>query len=98
MDYNAQGIQYMQQGKYEEAVKCFHEAIEQQPNDPVGYINFGNVLAAVGEEEKAIRFFTRRLNSTKKPQPHITDSDRFITIASNSIAQKSNLSERFKQD
>lgn len=53
---NALGIQHMQQGRYEEAVKCFHEAIEANPNDPIGYINFGNVLAAVGEEEKAIRF------------------------------------------
>lgn len=66
MDYNAQGIQYMQQGKYEEAVKCFHEAIEQQPNDPVGYINFGNILATVGEEEKAIRFFHKALELDEK--------------------------------
>ena len=61
MDKNQQGIQYMQEGKYEEAAKIFNEAIEENPSEPVAYINFGNVLTAVGEYDKAIRFYQKAL-------------------------------------
>ena len=54
---NEQGIQYMQEGKWEEAAKVFSEAIEENPNDAVSYINFGNVLTAVGEAAKAENFY-----------------------------------------
>ena len=36
MDKNQQGIQYMQEGNYEEAAKIFNEAIEENPSEPVG--------------------------------------------------------------
>ena len=47
MDKNLQGIQYMKEGKWEEAVKVFNETIEESPEDPIAYINFGNLLATV---------------------------------------------------
>jgi tetratricopeptide (TPR) repeat protein len=59
MDHNQLGVQYMQDGNLEEAAKAFNEAINENPNDPVGYINFGNVLAAVGDEEKALKFYQK---------------------------------------
>ena len=59
LDKNKKGIECLQQGKFEEAIKYFNEAIEENPNDPVAYINFGNVLIAVNEREKAIRFFEK---------------------------------------
>ena len=34
MDKNLQGIQYMKEGKWEEAVKVFKEIIEESPEDP----------------------------------------------------------------
>lgn len=61
MDKNQQGIQYMQEGKWEEAAKIFMEAIEENPKDAVSYINFGNVLAAVGENDKALSFFEKAI-------------------------------------
>ena len=56
----------MQEGKYEEAVKIFSEAIEENPNEPVAYINFGNVLTAVGETAKAENFYKKALELDKE--------------------------------
>lgn len=62
MDKNQTGIQYMQEGKWEEAAKSFAEAIEEHPEDPVAYINFGNVLTAVGDTERAMNFFDKAIS------------------------------------
>ncbi len=57
MDKNLKGIELLQQGKVEEAVKLFTEAIEENPKEPVGYINFGNVLMSVGDNGKSEEVF-----------------------------------------
>lgn len=62
MDKNQHGIQMMQEGKWEEAAKTFMEAIEENPNDAVAYINFGNVLSAVGDADKALKFFEKAIS------------------------------------
>ncbi|HHQ0971613.1 TPA: tetratricopeptide repeat protein, partial [Listeria innocua] len=51
----------MQEGNLEEAVKLFTEVIEEHPSDPVGYINFGNVLLSMDDFERAELFFKRAL-------------------------------------
>ena len=61
MDKNQQGIQYMQEGKWEEAAKVFMEVIEESPKIPVSYINFGNLLAALEITKELCIFFKRRL-------------------------------------
>ena len=57
MDYNKIGITAMQEGKYENAVEAFLEAVKQEPKEAVGYINLGNVFASIGDPEKAEPFF-----------------------------------------
>ena len=37
------------------------EAIEEKPADPVAYINFGNVLTAVGDTERALNFYNKAI-------------------------------------
>ena len=56
MDKNLKGIEYLQQGKYEKAIQMFTEAIEENPTDAVGYVNFANVLISVGDPEVRSNF------------------------------------------
>lgn len=64
MDHNTEGIKAIRNEDYEEAVKAFTEAIDANPDDPIGYINFGNLLASIGREEEALKaekFFQKAL-------------------------------------
>lgn len=61
LDKNQTGIEFMKEGKWEEAAKAFAEAIDEQPSDPVAYINFGNVLTAVGDTERAMNFYDKAI-------------------------------------
>lgn len=66
MNYIEQGIKALQEKRYEDAVKAFTTAIEENPNDPIGYVNFGNVLAAMDEVERAERFFQKAITLDEK--------------------------------
>lgn len=55
------GILAIQNKDYEQAVIHFNNAIEEEPNNPLGYINFGNLLARMNEIERAERFFQKAL-------------------------------------
>lgn len=61
MNWNEQGIQAMQAGQYEEAAQAFTKAIEEEPDNEVGYINFGNLLAILQDTERAERFFQKAI-------------------------------------
>src|SRR5699024_100780 len=61
MDKNKQAIQYMKEKKYEEAAVLFNELIEENQNDPIGFINFVNLLLHMNDYERAERFFKRAL-------------------------------------
>lgn len=59
MDHNEKGIIALQNGKYEKAIESFFKAIDENPDEAVGYINVGNVFATIGDVEKAERFFQK---------------------------------------
>lgn len=61
IDYNEIGIKAFQEKRYEDAAQAFTQAIETSVEDPVGYINFGNLLAAMGDAERAERFFQKAI-------------------------------------
>ena len=61
MDFNEQGIQAIQERRYEDAAKYFTQAIEAEPENAVGYVNFGNLLATMNEVERAERFFQKAI-------------------------------------
>lgn len=61
MDYNEIGIKAFQEKRYEDAAKAFTEAIESNPDDAIGYVNFGNLLAVLNETERAERFFQKAI-------------------------------------
>ena len=68
MNYNELGIQAIQEEDYEKAVELFSKAIEEKPEEAIGYINFGNLLASMNENERAERFFKKQLHLMKKLQ------------------------------
>lgn len=62
MDLNEIGIKAIQEKRYEDAAKAFTEAIEENPNETIGYINFGNLLASLDDIERAERFFQKAIS------------------------------------
>ena len=42
--------------------KHFMKAAEEEPDNPVGYINLGNVFASAGDTERAERFFQKAIS------------------------------------
>ncbi|MFJ8063097.1 tetratricopeptide repeat protein [Psychrobacillus sp. NPDC096426] len=61
MNYNELGIQAIQEENYERAVELFTKAIEENPDEAIGYINFGNLLASMNENDRAERFFLKAI-------------------------------------
>ncbi|TQR14786.1 tetratricopeptide repeat protein [Psychrobacillus soli] len=61
MDYNELGIQAIQEENYEKAAELFTKAIEENPDEAIGYINFGNLLASMNENDRAERFFQKAI-------------------------------------
>lgn len=55
------GIQAIKDKNYEKAAAHFNNAIEADPENPVGYVNFGNLLASMNEIERAERFFQKAI-------------------------------------
>lgn len=66
MDYNEIGIKAFQEKRYEDAAKAFNDAIENNPNDAIGYVNFGNLLAVINDIERAERFFQKAITLDEK--------------------------------
>ena len=79
MNYNEIGIQALQEGNTEEAIKAFTQAIEEQPDNPLGYINFGHVLTSMDEIDRAERFFQKAIVLMKHRRRLITASPIFIS-------------------
>ncbi|KOP72454.1 hypothetical protein AMS59_16140 [Lysinibacillus sp. FJAT-14745] len=61
MNYNEKGIQAFQEKRYEDAAQLFTQAIEAEPKNPIGYVNFGNLLAVLEDTERAERFFQKAI-------------------------------------
>src|SRR5690625_6727583 len=56
-----QALIYMNEGKYEEAAKEFIEYINANETDPIGYLNFGNLLVLLEQYEEAERIFRKAI-------------------------------------
>lgn len=51
----------MRQRKFDEAADIFNQSIEENPKEPVGYVNFGNLLMHMQEYERAVLFYERAI-------------------------------------
>lgn len=61
MSINKDAIKEMQEGNYEKAIELFMKAVEEDPNEPTGYINIGNIFASLNDAEQAEPFFQKAL-------------------------------------
>ncbi|MEG0386131.1 MAG: tetratricopeptide repeat protein [Solibacillus sp.] len=66
VDYNEIGIKAFQEKRYEDAGQAFTQAIEENPEEAVGYVNFGTLLAAMNDVERAERFFQKAITVDEK--------------------------------
>lgn len=61
MSIHKDAIKEMQAGNYEKAIELFMKAVEENPEEPTGYINIGNIFASLGDAEQAEPFFQKAL-------------------------------------
>lgn len=66
MDLNKQAIEHIKQDELEKAAELFTQFIEKHPEDPVGYINFGNLLLHMKDTVRAKNFFKRAIALDEK--------------------------------
>ncbi len=65
------GVTLAAQGKLEEAVRLYRQALELQPNAVEAHQNLGNELAAQGKLDEAVRHFERALQlQPNYPEAH----------------------------
>lgn len=58
---NQEAIHLMKEKKYEQAVQTLTGVIEKNPQDPIGYINFGNLLIHMNDLNRALVFFEKAI-------------------------------------
>lgn len=56
----------MRQQKFEEAAEIFDAYIEENPKEPVGYVNFGNLLMHTKEYDQAVVFYEKAIELDEK--------------------------------
>ena len=54
-------VELIENKKFDEALKCLFENIEENPNEVTNYINAGTILAEADELEKAEKFFQKAI-------------------------------------
>lgn len=59
MDGDALVIKYMNENNFQKAAELLNNTITEKPDDPLGYINFGNLLLHMNDFERAERFFNK---------------------------------------
>lgn len=52
-EWNSEGVKHYNKGEYEEAIKCFNEALKLDPKSPVLWLNKGNAYFMLENYEKA---------------------------------------------
>lgn len=66
VDKRKEAIRLMEEQKYEEAAKVFIQMIDEEPNDPIGYINFANLLSQMRQYGEAERFYLKAIQLDEK--------------------------------
>jgi tetratricopeptide (TPR) repeat protein len=61
-EWNEKGCDLGDQGKHQEAIKCFDKAIEIEPNDIDAWNGKGNALYCLGKYDEAIRCYDKALD------------------------------------
>jgi tetratricopeptide (TPR) repeat protein len=59
--WHERGISNAKVGNFREAINCFENALESEPNNPIIWNDLGFVLRKLGKNRQAIEFFTKAL-------------------------------------
>ena len=89
-NYYNQGVSLQQQGKLEEAIAQYHEAIRLNPDLAVAHLNLGAALAATGKREEAIIAYKQAIAL----EPTLPEA--YYNLA-NALAQQGSLEEAIAQ-
>lgn len=57
---------YVKEKRYEDATELLFKIIEEYPDDPIGYVNAGNLLSIMQKWEEAERFFLKAIELDDK--------------------------------
>lgn len=66
VDKQEQAMQKVKENDLERAAQLFIEYTEDHPEDPIGYINVGNLLAQMNQYEESERFLLKALELDKR--------------------------------
>lgn len=61
MDEQKRAIELMKERKFDEAANIFNAYIEENPEEPIGYVNFGNLLMHMREFDRALKFYEKSI-------------------------------------
>ncbi len=64
--YNEEGLVYLKQDKYDEAIKTFEEVIRIDPQTTFGYLNIADCYYYMKNYEKAIEYYEKQLEFTEE--------------------------------
>lgn len=82
-ELNNLGGEMLSSGDYNEALKLFMQALEEDPCDPVVCYNIGFVLLKKGEKEEALAWFDRALDQSGNSSEKTPGKDSAGTAGKN---------------
>ncbi len=96
VEWNHRGLAYESEGKYDEAIHCFNQALEKDPSYPETYAHVAKIHSRTGNQEEARRIYRRLLK--ENPRNYRYFSAFTSTLKWDSVAPEDQEDIRFIQE